>query len=421
MQVALTLLVSAVQIYEVYLIYQCFFDRSKVSNKGLFAGYLGLYVFLTTECLVVNIPVVNFLSCFWGLFLVTLFYDERLKNRIVALCFNFGAMFTSEAIVSALFGYVNAEVFNVREYYSYFGMVCLPLVQFAIALIIRNFKNLHNKELVSTAYWIMSIALPMLSIYLYIIICSQLGISKINLFLCSFSILALNILVIFLYDRQIKTSILEREKEVLKLQNIYQEKQYKIINDSMERLQKQQHDFRNHLNSLCFLGEKRDWESMQEYIEQLRECSIDDNSLIKTGSIIFDGILNYKLQNAKQEKIDMQIQALVPSDITIEPCDITIIVGNLLDNSIEATKGNKGSWIKVKILYRQGRLSIRVMNTYNNGLIRQGGLYKTSKADKRGHGYGLKNVQDVVDRYDGLLEITDKNGIFTVNVILYIE
>lgn len=421
MQVALTLLVSAVQIYEVYLIYQCFFDRSKVSNKGLFAGYLGLYVFTSCQYCVVSMPIINFLTGFLGFFIMTLLYDETWKNRMVAFCFNFAAMFAAEAIVSALFGYVNAAFFEIREYYSYFGMVCLPLVQFLIVIIIRNFKNLHKKEMVSSPYWIVSIALPVLSIYLYFQICSQLEIGRMNLLLCSVVIMLINILVIFLYDKQLKSSNLIHEKEVLQLQNIYQQRQYKVISESIERIRKHQHDFRNHLNSLYYFGEKQDWTSMQAYIGQLREHIMDDTVIIKTGCIIFDGILNYKLQTAKQERIDMQVEALIPSDIMIEPCDVTVVVGNLLDNSIEATRGKKDSWIKVKILYRQGRLSIRVMNTYNNGLIRQGGLYKTSKADKRGHGYGLKNVQDVVDRYDGLLEITDKNGIFTVNVILYIE
>lgn len=420
MQVALTLLVSAVQIYEVYLIYQCFFDKSKVSGKCLFAGYLFLYVFLSTECLVVNIPIINSLSCFCGLFGMTLFYEETWKNRLVALFFNYGAMFAAEAIVSALFGYVNADLFSVREHYSYFGMVCLPLVQFLIVLVIRNLKNLGKREAVSTSYWIISIALPTLSTYLYFQIWAQLGMSRINLFVCSFIIFVINILVIFLYDRQIKTSSLEREKEVLELQTVYQEKQYELINESIERIQKHQHDFYNHLNAMYYFGEKQDWAAMQAYIGELRERVIDDKQFVNTGSIIFDGILNYKLQKAKQAGIDMNLEVLVPSDIKIEPCDITIIVGNLLDNSIEATKGKTGSWIKAKILYRQSRLSIQVTNSYSNVLVAQDSVYQTSKRDKRKHGYGLGNVKEVVERYDGIMEAEGEDGVFTVNVTLFL-
>ena len=420
MQIALTLLVSAVQIYEVYLIYQCFFDKSKVSKRCLFVGYLLLFLFLTVECLVINIPIINFLSCFWGLFCMTLFYKEKWKNRLVAFCFNFGAMFAAEAIVSALFGYVNAEVFRVRQYYSYFGMVCLPLVQLLIVLIIRNFKNLRKREAVTTSYWIISLVLPVLSIYLYIQICSQLGISKINLFLCSFTVLLINILVIFLYDKQIKSFVLEREKEVLELQNIYQEKQYELIIESVERTRKHQHDFRNHLNAMFYFSQKKDWEAMQAYIGELRERTIEDKQFINTGSIIFDGILNYKLQKAEQEGIDMNLDILIPSDIIIEYCDITILLGNLLDNSMEAAKGEVGSWIKAKILYRQKRLNIRVANTYSNELICQDSLFQTNKQDKEKHGYGLKNVQEVVERYDGVMEARGEKGVFTVNIALFL-
>lgn len=420
MQVALTLLVSAVQIYEVYLIYQCFFDKSKVSGKCLFAGYLFLYVFLSTECLVVNIPIINSLSCFCGLFGMTLFYEEIWKNRLVAFFFNYGAMFAAEAIVSALFGYVNVGLFIVREYYSYFGMVVLPLVQFLIVLIVRNFKNLRRKEVVTTSYWVISLVLPILSIYLYIQILTRLEMSKVNLFFCIFSILVINILVIFLYDRQIKASVLEREKEVLELQNVYQERQYELINESVERIKEQQHDFRNHLNAIYYFGQNKDWKALKMYVDELRERTVEAKQFVNTGNIIFDGVLNYKLQKAEQEKIHMDLDVLIPTDIEIEPCDITIILGNLLDNSIEATKGKSDSWIRVKILYRLKRLNIIVTNTYSNELVYQGDFYQTSKQDKKKHGYGMRNIKEVVDRYDGIMDTNADNGVFTVTVSLFL-
>ena len=420
MQVALTLLVSAVQTYEFYLIYQCFFNKTKVSSGCLFLGYLFLFSFLTTECLVINIPIVNFLSGFIGIFSMTLFYKELWKNRLVAFFFNYGAMFAAEAIVSALFGYVRSDLFSVREYYSYFGMVVLPLVQFLIVLIIRNFKNLRRKEVVTTSYWIISLALPILSIYLYIQILTQLEMSKVNLFFCLLSIFAINILVIFLYDRQIKTSVLEREKEVLELQNVYQERQYELINESVERIKEQQHDFRNHLNAIYYFGQNKDWKALKMYVDELRERTVEAKQFVNTGNIIFDGVLNYKLQKAEQEKIHMDLDVLIPTDIEIEPCDITIILGNLLDNSIEATKGKSDSWIRVKILYRLKRLNIIVTNTYSNELVYQGDFYQTSKQDKKKHGYGMRNIKEVVDRYDGIMDTNADNGVFTVTVSLFL-
>lgn len=420
MLLAINLLVSTVQIYEVYLIYQCFFRKIKVSGKWLFFGYLLLLFLLTMEYLTIKIPIVNFMSSFLGVASMTLFYKDNWKNRLIAFFFNFGAMFTAEAIVSALFGYVNADLFSVREYYSYFGMVCLPLVQFLIVLIIRNYKNLSRREAVPTPYWIISIALPILSIYLYFQICSQWGMSRVNLFLCSFILLLINILVIFLYDRQIKTSALEREKEVLELQAVYQEKQYQLINETVEKVKSSQHDFRNHLNAMFYLSEKHDWEALQAYIGEFRERILEDNDLISTGSINFDGVLNYKMQLAQQEGIDMDLQVIIPYDIYLEPCDITVMLGNLLDNSIEAAKGQKGSWIKAKILYRQKRLSIRVSNTYHNELILQDNLYKTNKQDKKMHGYGLKNIREVVEQYDGVMETKGEDGVFTVNIVLFL-
>lgn len=351
MKAALTLFVSGVQIYEIYLIYQCFFNKRRFTAAYTFAVYFLVFAISSCQYLNVNIPVLNTLISFLGLFCLTLLYEEEWKNRLLAFFFNFAAMFASEAIVSAIFGYVNAELFTVREYYSYFGMVCLPLVQFLIVLLIRNFHNLHRKEAVPTSYWVISIVLPIVSFYIYFQICSQHDISKANLLGSSVAILLLNILVIFLYDRQIRASLLEREKAGLELQNKYQEMQYNLMSESVERLQKHRHDFRNHLQSIYYIGEKGDWPAMSSYINHLAEHLLENDTYIYTGSVIFDGILNYKLQEANKKGIDMQVDIKIPSDIVIVPCDVTTILGNLLDNSIEATAGQEKSWIKANIFY----------------------------------------------------------------------
>lgn len=420
MKAALTLLVSGVQIYEIYLIYQCFFARSKFTAKYMFAAYFLVFAVCSGQYLNVNIPVLNTFISFLGLFCLTLLYEAEWKNRVTAFFFNFAAMFAAEAIVSAIFGYVDAELFTEREYYSYFGMVCLPLVQFLIVLLIRNFRNLHCREDVPTSYWIISVVLPVLSFYIYFQICLRHDISKVNLLGSSVAVLLLNILVIFLYDRQIKASLLEREKESLELQNKYQERQYNLMSESVERLQKHRHDFRNHLQSIAYIGEQNDWPAMSSYINHLEEHFLENDTYIYTGSVIFDGVLNYKLQEANKKGIDMQVDIKIPSDIVIVPCDVTTILGNLLDNSIEATAGQEESWIKANIFYRSGRLNLLITNTFNNDLVRNGDWYRTSKADSDKHGFGLKNVQEVVERYEGIMETNAENGIFSVKITLYL-
>ncbi len=420
MKAALTLLVSGVQVYEVYLIYQCFFAKSKFTVKYMFAAYFLVFAVSSCQYLNVNIPVLNMFVCFLGLFCLTLLYEEEWKNRLLAFFFNFAAMFAAEAIVSAIFGYVDAELFTVREYYSYFGMVCLPLVQFLIVLLIRNFRNLQRKEEVPTSYWIISIVLPILSFYIYFQICLRHDISKVNLLGSSIAVLLLNILVIFLYDRQIKTSLLEREKENLQLQNKYQEMQYDLMSESVERLQRHRHDFRNHLQSISYIGEQKDWPAMSSYINHLAEHLLENDTYIYTGSMIFDGVLNYKLQEANKKGIDMQVDIKIPSDIVIVPCDVTTILGNLLDNSIEATAGQEKSWIKANIFYCPGRLNLLIANTFSNDLVRKGDGYRTNKEDSDKHGFGLRNVREVVERYEGIMEIKDENGIFSIKITLYL-
>ena len=117
------------------------------------------------------------------------------------------------------------------------------------------------------------------------------------------------------------------------------------------------------------------------------------------------------------ERVDYKIN--VPKELDINSFDLNIIVGNLLENAIDAAKDSEEKWIEVSMNYEQGILFIRIRNSFDNVVQRRGNTYLTTKKKTVGHGIGLQNVKKVVDNYKGEMQILDSDNIFDVKIILY--
>ena len=107
----------------------------------------------------------------------------------------------------------------------------------------------------------------------------------------------------------------------------------------------------------------------------------------------------------------------------LEPSDITAVVGNLIDNAITATQNleKEDRRIFVNIYYDKGRMFINIENTFDGKLIKKNGKLETRKFDKEYHGYGLKNIQKIMEKYNGYIEYDNNNRLFKAAAIMYIK
>lgn len=129
--------------------------------------------------------------------------------------------------------------------------------------------------------------------------------------------------------------------------------------------------------------------------------------------------MNYMLNRAKTVLNHVNYEINIPKELAIRSFDLNVIVGNLLENAIESAEQSKERWLELFLNYERGMLFIRVRNSYDNAIKRKGEIYITTKKEKRIHGIGLQNVKNVVDTYKGDMQISDKDNIFDVKIILY--
>ena len=141
-----------------------------------------------------------------------------------------------------------------------------------------------------------------------------------------------------------------------------------------------------------------------------------------SGNTIIDGLVNYKLQSVASENIKVETEIVVPEQLNIDIADFITLLGNLLDNALEALKkvDREQRILTIKIVFSQERLIGRITNTYCGEIHQKDDKILTSKKEKQKHGYGLSNVEKIIKKYNGYMEIDHANGEFRVDFIIYL-
>jgi sensor histidine kinase regulating citrate/malate metabolism len=179
------------------------------------------------------------------------------------------------------------------------------------------------------------------------------------------------------------------------------------------------HDYHNHNQTLKAYRTLDQNERIDDYLNALETDLSGVDTLIKSGNVMVDAILNSKLSLAKSKKITISAKAVVPTNITISETDLCVIIGNLLDNAIEAClrmEDEAKRFIRVYIDLKRDTLYISVTNSSVGKIRKKDGQYVSSK--KANHGFGLIRVDKMIDKYAGYIKRRDEDGAFTTEVML---
>lgn len=210
-----------------------------------------------------------------------------------------------------------------------------------------------------------------------------------------------------------------------KAKNIMLEKQNDILRNNYESVQRiyarnaqLYHDLNNHLTVLYSLAERNSMKEVQDYIETISEPIKQLQQKRWTGEEIVDVIITSKWEQAQSFGCDMRVDAEFPWDMKINAIHICTILSNLLDNALEESEKhpeNAGIWLtmrKIREFYM-----IQVINSCEK-MENLSGIPRTTKEDTEHHGWGLQNVQEIVEMYDGNAnyECRDKKFISTITL-----
>lgn len=157
------------------------------------------------------------------------------------------------------------------------------------------------------------------------------------------------------------------------------------------------HEFTHHLNAISALLESQQYKSAEQYIQTLQEQQTTRVFVVNSHHAIVDAILNQRYQSAKERGIDMHIKVSDLSELGIPTEMIVVILSNLLDNAIEACERYSGEKVIQLSMILADKLTLSIRNTTEPVQFIVNGFPITTKSDKQNHGYGLQNVERLLD------------------------
>lgn len=407
--------------YTIYRFMKVFFSRLITNKRIELLSYMAYYILVSFLYLNVNIPVIMLICNVLSFLALSYNYKATLKERLTAISLIYIVLMAIETIIALLTGFFNISILTPGlEYTSIIGMILVRVVSFILVLFIGNYRNIKKGLLIPTSYWLSIFIIPSVSFYIILI----LLINSKKHFQVSIAIsllLIINIIVFYLYDGLMIASEAKVEKFILSQEKKYYAKQFELMKSSINITRALRHDLSNHMGAIESLLKKGYDEKVLEYIQQLRNLSYSDKEFAHSGNIVIDSILNYKLQEAESKGANISLNLKVPSDLELVSIDMVVILGNLLDNAIEAiNKLENDKKILASINYKKGILLIHIENAFDGNVSLDDGNIISSKKDKKDHGLGLKNVLRILEKYNGSLEYSYTESSFTVDIIMYI-
>lgn len=394
---------------------ECFLKNNIRSRRWRSGGIVIYWLINSLVYLFLQNDTCNLFTSIGGvIFIVIIAYNGSILKRIMAAILALSMRMVSETIIWYIFtpadpGSQSKLMMNIVSVLMYFGL----------QLLVDHFCHLKKGDLASEKYYLLIMVLPFLSIwFIYLLFADKVN-NSLVLFGILFIILILNFFLFYLYNRIYELGREKYEKQFLEEEIQMYERRFEMMQQSRDKLRALRHDLLHHLQMLQHFALTGNTDQLVDYIGRMNEQIEIATRGVNTGNDAVDAILDFMIEKAKREGAAITVKSSIPKEEFISIYDINILLSNLLDNAIEGVKGCSDKEIHLNIKTEQGLLCICVENQYDGILYQEENRYLTRK-NEDGHGIGLQNVSDIVDKYHGIMKIETENHIFKVNLILYL-
>lgn len=403
-------------------------DNSKITDTILVVAISVIMFSLTLFRIIPYIKVIIISIILF--FLVTLLYKLVFYERILAVTLYYFIIIISELTITLLISNIlNVNIETITSDYKYsfltLGIMSKLLTIIIVSIVKRKFSN-------------KSIILPKILHYILIGILLLSSTSMLTLFYVSLSLpadntqfalfliclfvlfISIGVLTIYSYANSFYTRL---EMETTK--SIYNKSYEKFIfnaekrNDSISKIW---HDLNNHIKILDQISDLK-IDNQTKYLNSLKDKIESVPKNISSGNNIIDAILNDKHFEASCHGIKFDVKAIAPPELNIDDLDLSSILFNTIDNSIEACINNnvQNKYIYLE-LYPDGNfLYYKIENSYDAAYHNDSKKIYVNKKENISEGYGLKIIEDIVEKYDGYMDIDKENNKYSVAIILHLN
>lgn len=356
----------------------------------------------------------NSIIVFLVAFLLQMFIYRKRAGLCVALMLIYDVILAAFDFAIAYFTafMIHVDVNYLLNHQSFSRVLCILLSKSLLVLTVATMSKLLRKSITFMKKYVA--VMFAYSAFLLVSLFVMVGLNinnrnpKIELFLMVFFIISIVIeLMVFYfvikvgesYEQQQKTELIEMKNRMLQKSLDETEQAFKLWRRSV-------HDYKNSIIALRQLAVDGNMEGIKECLN--RESKLIDKKMfyIKTGSSVVDTIVNTKQSLAEEKGITFVVNASISEECRVSEIDMANILGNLIDNAIEASEGEKEPYIDLTIRQEKTFIVIKIVNKYSKDFSEK---LETTKKRQEFHGIGIGSVRSIVKKYGGEFSIEKKD------------
>lgn len=391
----------------------------KVENKILKNGVYILFVVLTSGgYYILQNTYVNIMTNLVGLVLIVSIYQGTFKKNILTI---FSIYSVNVVIESLVFAIISTDIGS--DYILESVNECITSIGILLfVVILEKTKAIKNKKFqIGFSLWSGLISVPIISIIIILVLLNSSALRANNIEIEIIGMLIINLVIFYLYGAIQDYYKQKMEKEEFYYRMEIYGNQLDIMKNSYQKIRELRHDMRHHLSELKYLANNDEKTQLIHYIEDMEKHMLNAEEYVSSGNKEIDGTLNYLLQTAKKSLKEVDVSVSIPEGLEVHNYLFNVILGNLLENAIEAAIKTERKYLKIHIKLKQSVLYINVENSFNGEVKLKEQKIVTSKKNTKEHGIGLDSVKRMVDEMNGMLDLRWKNDIFCVNVMFYLK
>jgi len=388
-----------------------------VSFSIAFAINSAVYLSLQNIWITLATNIVLFIA------LAFLFAASLIKRIIIGIC-----SYALFALVETLI-IVGLKAFGLdvmqNEVYQIWGNILAPLTIFVLISAIIQHLSIRDLESLKGRH---SLFMILIIIVLFALASVLPYLSADNVVYILIGIFALTIIAIFLFNFMgalVKATKERTARTAFEMQNKIYKSELELVKNYQREIKTIKHNIEFHMQTMHELVDKKEYERAKNYISGLTKIVDTNFAPISTGIPELDSIVNLKVNQAKQIGIEVKTHIKIEEPCKITAQDFISIIGNLMNNAIEAVDKiniEEERKIELSISLVKGVFLLSLINSYSKKPIKHNNSYLTTKLQKSEHGFGIEHVRSIVDKNNGIFEMDDQmhdKNIFGVKVLLY--
>ncbi len=222
-------------------------------------------------------------------------------------------------------------------------------------------------------------------------------------------------IVIWLDNQMAANLELERKNHFQDIEQL----EYRALHERMEETRRVRHDLRHHIVAMTDYLKNQEYEQLKEYLDRFEKSIPETPPFLFCQNRAVNRLLFFFATQAKEHEIDFQVKTTISDDLDIPVEDISVLLGNLLENALDACVEQKEGEKKIMISGKGDKNSLffTIDNTYDNKIKRNHtGQFLSTKS--HGSGIGIVSAKHIVMRYNGVFAAEAKDGMFFVSFML---